>query len=172
MTETSAACVPPTLHVNPVLFCDRRPSVLSPVGSNRDIKPENCLLDGTGSLKLADFGAAVHAPSPHHIRTTRCGTPEYLAPEVVKGKGYGHAVDVWACGVLMHELTVGCTPFKDADPDRVYANIAGFTGLHHLPARRLSAEAVQLMTSLLATDPKQRPSPDAAAAHPWFGNSC
>jgi serine/threonine protein kinase len=84
---------------------------------HRDIKPENLLLGADGSVKVADFGAAIHAPPPHHRRTTLCGTPEYLAPELARelaGQGrpnYDHLVDVWALGVLCYELLTGKTPF-------------------------------------------------------------
>lgn len=143
------------------------------VYNHRDIKPENCLLDGSGSLKLADYGGAVHAPpSDSHSSSVRtysvCGTPEYLAPEVLKGGGYGLEVDVWACGVLLHELLVGATPFAGRDHEHVYANVASFAGLAPASTRRLPPAAATLVAALLATDPKRRPSPDAAAAHPWL----
>ena len=74
---------------------------------HRDIKPENLLLGEGGRVSLGDFGWAVHAPSPHSTRFTLCGTPEYLAPEMVAGSGHDHSVDLWALGVLLFELLVG-----------------------------------------------------------------
>lgn len=74
---------------------------------HRDIKPENLLLGEGGRISLGDFGWAVHAPSPHSTRFTLCGTPEYLAPEMVAGSGHDHSVDLWALGVLLFELLVG-----------------------------------------------------------------
>ena len=79
---------------------------------HRDIKPENVLLGASGQAKLADFGWAVHAPPPHHRRTTMCGTPEYLAPEMIADRPYDKSVDVWALGVLAYELLTGRYPFK------------------------------------------------------------
>lgn len=91
---------------------------------HRDIKPENILIDKEGHLKLADFGSSVHMPplppssssSSSAIpmrRYTMCGTPEYLAPEVIRCAGHDHAVDIWALGVLMFEIMFKCTPFVD-----------------------------------------------------------
>jgi serine/threonine protein kinase len=67
---------------------------------HRDIKPENLLVDGEGRLRVADFGWTIHAPPPHDMRYTICGTPEYTAREVLVGKGYTSSVDIWATGVL------------------------------------------------------------------------
>jgi serine/threonine protein kinase len=77
---------------------------------HRDIKPENLLVDHNGSLHLADFGWCVHSPPPHIYRFTICGTPEYVAPEVIidDGKrGYSKHADLWALGILMFELIFG-----------------------------------------------------------------
>lgn len=71
------------------------------------MKPENILISDAGVLKLADYGAAVHAPPPMHTRRTFCGTAEYLAPEMIIGGGYMFTVDNWALGVLLYELLHG-----------------------------------------------------------------
>ena len=83
---------------------------------HRDIKPENILVGEGGKLCVCDFGWAVHAPPPSaHRRYTMCGTPEYLAPEMLDGGagGHGKEVDIWALGVLLFELLCGCTPFLE-----------------------------------------------------------
>ena len=74
---------------------------------HRDIKPENILIASDGKLKLGDLGWAVHAPAPHSVRYTFCGTPEYVSPEMISGAGHTLAVDLWAMGVLMYEMLFG-----------------------------------------------------------------
>jgi len=142
----------------------------------RDIKPENCLLDSGNVLKLADLGGAVHALPPYDVRHTLCGTPEYLAPEVLAGSGYKAPVDSWACGVLMYELFYGASPFRDRENDRIYANITSFQGLaYHLPVAKRKQlpcdDAYQLMEGLLSVDSGLRFSPDTAASCPWLSSA-
>jgi serine/threonine protein kinase len=74
---------------------------------HRDIKPENILISEDNRLKLADFGWAVHSPPPLTTRFTMCGTPEYVSPEMVSGKGHDNGVDLWALGILIYELLIG-----------------------------------------------------------------
>lgn len=75
---------------------------------HRDIKPENILIDGKDQLKLSDFGWAVHAwPNKESLRYTLCGTPEYLSPEMILQTGHNEGVDLWALGILLHEMLTG-----------------------------------------------------------------
>jgi serine/threonine protein kinase len=84
----------------------------------RDLKPENILIDAEGHLKLVDFGFAKRI---HDRETyTLCGTPEYLAPEVIRNKGHSTAVDWWAFGILIYEFLVGQPPFWDQSPMKIY----------------------------------------------------
>ena len=82
---------------------------------HRDIKPENMLYNSAGQPLLADFGWAVHCPGANGRRRTICGTPEYLAPEMVSQKPHDYRVDVWSLGVLMYEFLVGTSPFATAE---------------------------------------------------------
>mmetsp|Transcript_17663 Transcript_17663/g.45414 ORF Transcript_17663/g.45414 Transcript_17663/m.45414 type:complete len:323 (+) Transcript_17663:75-1043(+) len=86
----------------------------------RDLKPENILLTSSGYLKLTDFGFA----KVIEYRTyTLCGTPEYIAPEVLLNKGHGKPVDWWTLGILTYEMIVGYPPFVDEDPMGIYQKI-------------------------------------------------
>jgi len=86
----------------------------------RDLKPENILINGDGYVKLTDFG---FAKVIEHRTYTLCGTPEYIAPEVLLNKGHGKPVDWWTLGILIYEMIVGYPPFVDEDPMGIYQKI-------------------------------------------------
>jgi len=86
----------------------------------RDLKPENLLVTPNGYLKLVDFGFAKYCKTRTY---TLCGTPEYLAPEILLNKGHGKPVDWWCLGIFMYEMMAGQAPFTDEDPMQVYQKI-------------------------------------------------
>lgn len=88
---------------------------------HRDIKPENLLLGDDDTLKVADFGWSVHAPTSK--RKTLCGTLDYLPPEMVLRENYDFAVDVWSLGVLLYEFLYGVPPFEATNQEETYMKI-------------------------------------------------
>ncbi|PGH12314.1 AGC/PKA protein kinase [Helicocarpus griseus UAMH5409] len=117
----------------------------------RDLKPENILLDADGHLKLVDFGFAKQLWSRETY--TLCGTPEYLAPEVIRNSGHGLAVDWWALGVLIYEFIVGQPPFWDPNPMRIYEQIV--EGRLRFPSD-MPPDARDIVTQLCKTNPSER----------------
>ncbi|XP_051840533.1 cAMP-dependent protein kinase catalytic subunit PRKX isoform X2 [Antechinus flavipes] len=116
----------------------------------RDLKPENILLDKEGHIKLTDFGFAKKLVD----RTwTLCGTPEYLAPEVIQSKGHGRAVDWWALGILIFEMLSGFPPFFDDNPFGIYQKI--LAGKIDFP-RHLDLYVKDLIKKLLVVDRTRR----------------
>ncbi|KAI8928453.1 kinase-like domain-containing protein, partial [Entophlyctis helioformis] len=90
----------------------------------RDLKPENILLDANGHIKLVDLGFAKSlADSKTMTTTTFCGTPSYIAPEMLLHKPYTYGVDWWAFGILVFEMCSGCSPFQEADINKTFHRI-------------------------------------------------
>jgi calcium/calmodulin-dependent protein kinase I len=136
---------------------------------HRDLKPENLLMtnkDDDANVKLADFGFAVLADGFNV--TTQCGTPGYMAPEILENKSYGKPVDLWAFGVILYILLGGYPPFHD-DNQRVLFRkiIKGEFHFHVEYWSTVSEEAKDLIRGLLTLDMKKRLTVDQALAHPW-----
>ncbi|KAB8074348.1 kinase-like domain-containing protein [Aspergillus leporis] len=117
----------------------------------RDLKPENILLDADGHIRLVDFGFAKQVGDRETY--TLCGTPEYLAPEVIHNSGHGLAVDWWALGILIYEFLVGQPPFWDQNPMRIYEQIV--EGRIRFP-QNMSGAAQNIISLLCKTNPSER----------------
>mmetsp|Transcript_4131 Transcript_4131/g.6212 ORF Transcript_4131/g.6212 Transcript_4131/m.6212 type:complete len:474 (-) Transcript_4131:134-1555(-) len=133
----------------------------------RDLKPENLLLTGDGHICMTDFGISKEGLLSDDARTaTFCGTPEYLAPEVLEGNGYGKAVDWWSFGTLMFEMLTGLPPFYSQDVQQMYSKI--MNAKLEIPSH-ISPEASDLLSKLLVRDPDARlTKPEDIKSHPFF----
>lgn len=133
----------------------------------RDLKPENILLDRNGHIKITDFGFAKYVPD---VTYTLCGTPDYIAPEVISTKPYNKSVDWWSFGIYIYEMLAGYTPFYDANAMKTYENILN-AELKFPPF--FNADAQDLLSKLIERDLSKRlgnlqnGSADVKN-HPWF----
>jgi cGMP-dependent protein kinase len=126
----------------------------------RDLKPENLLIDGKGYVKVIDFGFAKKFPyvkngKPLNKTFTLCGTPEYLAPEIVMSKGYDKSVDCWALGCLIFELSLARTPFQADYTTKIFQNIVNSDKVLSFPPR-MDPMHVSLVRKLLNANPAFR----------------
>ena len=131
---------------------------------HRDIKPENVLIDKNGTAKLTDFGWSNYVDS-NEIRRTYCGTPVYLAPEMIEEKGHDEHLDIWCLGVLIFELLTGTVPFKGKDSVSLNNNILS---LKIGWPKDISNTAKNLILKILKREPLERISLVDMLKHPFF----
>ena len=132
---------------------------------HRDIKPENVLLDSEGICKLADFGWS-NFEEGNKQRETYCGTPEYLAPEMINKSGHDENIDIWSLGVMLFEMLTGKTPFNfKGDRNQLYNSIKT---LKIVWTDDFPPLAKDLISKILRLQPKDRLSLDQIIEHQWF----
>ncbi|XP_073296612.1 CBL-interacting serine/threonine-protein kinase 6-like [Primulina huaijiensis] len=135
---------------------------------HRDLKPENLLLDEDGNLKVTDFGFSALSDhlQPDGLLHTTCGTPAYIAPEVIGKKGYdGAKADIWSCGVILYVLLAGYLPFQDDNIVAMYRKI--YRGDFKCPTW-FSPESRKLITKMLDPNPSTRISIAKIMNSSWF----
>ncbi|KAI6656352.1 cGMP-dependent protein kinase 1 isoform 2 [Oopsacas minuta] len=138
----------------------------------RDLKLENLLLDQEGHIKLTDFGLCKQDIAYGDTTSTFCGTPEYLAPEVIEDDSYGLCVDWWSLGVVLYEMICGRLPFYHQDHDLLFEVI--LTKPVRFP-HDISGKAMSVLEGLLRKDPSQRlgggkDGPAEVKSHPFFAS--
>ncbi|KAK1799859.1 hypothetical protein P4O66_006388 [Electrophorus voltai] len=119
----------------------------------RDLKLDNIMLDTEGHIKIADFGMCKENVFGENRATTFCGTPDYIAPEILLGQKYTFSVDWWSFGVLVYEMLIGQSPFQGDDEDELFESIRMDTP--HYP-RWITKESKDLLEKLFERDPTRR----------------
>ncbi|KAL7826625.1 hypothetical protein AOLI_G00318340 [Acnodon oligacanthus] len=153
---------------------------------HRDLKPDNLLITSMGHIKLTDFGLSkmglmsltTNLYEGHIEKDTRefldkqvCGTPEYIAPEVILRQGYGKPVDWWAMGIILYEFLVGCVPFFGDTPEELFGQVISDDIVWPEGDEALPADAQHLISTLLQTNPLIRLGTGGAfevKQHPFF----
>ncbi|XP_045237230.2 microtubule-associated serine/threonine-protein kinase 3 isoform X3 [Macaca fascicularis] len=138
---------------------------------HRDLKPDNLLITSLGHIKLTDFGLSkiglmsmatnlyeghIEKDAREFIDKQVCGTPEYIAPEVIFRQGYGKPVDWWAMGVVLYEFLVGCVPFFGDTPEELFGQVVSDEIMWPEGDEALPADAQDLITRLLRQSPLDR----------------
>lgn len=133
----------------------------------RDLKPENIVLSMQylGHIKLVDFGFARQLTSSSQKCHTNCGTPQYIAPEIVRGAGHSKQADIWSFGVLVHEIVSGQTPFEADNSKQLFDNIGRCKPTFN---RKINQNLRDLLNRIFVSDPNDRISIQEIKEHPVF----
>ena len=138
---------------------------------HRDLKLGNLMINDKMEVKIGDFGLATKLEFDGERKRTICGTPNYIAPEVLEGKqGHSYEVDIWSIGVIIYTLIIGKPPFETTDVKTTYKRIR--MNAYNFPENvPISDPARDLITKILNNDPTKRPTCDEILTHEWMNNS-
>nr|QJD55598.1 snf1-related protein kinase [Euplotes vannus] len=132
---------------------------------HRDIKLDNIILDSEGVIKVGDFGVS-KIINPKEVMYDQCGTPAYIAPEILRDKGYrGFGIDVWSAGVVLYAMLYGTVPFRAQGMNELHEMIVN---AKYSLKPEISEEARDLLKKILEVDPKKRLTIPQILDHPWF----
>ncbi|KAJ3452142.1 cbl-interacting protein kinase 32 [Anaeramoeba flamelloides] len=133
---------------------------------HRDLKPENILLNGDDNLKISDFGLSALKTDKEDVLQTACGTPNYVAPEVIAGEGYdGQAADIWSCGIILFVFLAGYLPMDDPSLEVLFEMIKNVDIKY---PNHFSKKVKNLLKKILVADPLKRASLQQIKEDPWF----
>ncbi|KAJ5070943.1 cbl-interacting serine/threonine-protein kinase 8 [Anaeramoeba ignava] len=133
---------------------------------HRDLKPENILLDSKNNIKISDFGLSALRSETEELLQTACGTPNYVAPEVLDGHGYdGKIADIWSCGVILYVFLAGFLPIDDSNLEKLFVKIKNAEIVY---PSWFSPHSVSLLKKILVANPTKRATIQQIKQDPWF----
>lgn len=138
---------------------------------HRDLKLGNLFLNDKMEVKIGDFGLATKLEFDGERKRTICGTPNYIAPEVLEGKqGHSYEVDIWSIGVIIYTLIIGKPPFETSDVKTTYKRIR--MNAYNFPDNvPITDHARDIITQILNNDPSKRPTVDEILQHEWINHT-
>jgi len=137
---------------------------------HRDLKLGNLFLNDKMEIKIGDFGLATKLEFDGERKRTICGTPNYIAPEVLEGKqGHSYEVDIWSLGVIIYTLIIGKPPFETSDVKTTYKRIRmnAYSFPENVPISEAGKDIIQ---RILTNDPSKRPNVDEILAHEFINH--